>query len=326
MMSGRERVLAVLRHGIPDRVPCYEVLVDPPMVEHVLGIADRNSSQLEPRQVVDLACRMGLDCVIAGLRFFRPVQAAFGGTPDPESLQPPAPAEQDAWLERCARIAELAHEEGLAAAAYNHGAFDVVYESLGFENFMLLLYDDLDYVERFTEHLYRYHFENTRKALATGIDFMLIGDDVAYGSGPFLDPDLFFRLWRDREARMIALVREAGLPCEYHSDGRVDWLIPHLADMGVDLVNPIEPYCNDIVDLKARFGHRIAFRGNVDVGGNLSSGTPESVYGETRDLVLKMKPGGGYVCSSSHSVSRAVRPENYLELVRAVRDFGGYAP
>ncbi|MHB1484911.1 MAG: uroporphyrinogen decarboxylase family protein [Saccharofermentanales bacterium] len=323
-MNGRERVLAVLNHRIPDRVPCYEVLVDPPMVEFILGIEGKNSAMLSPREIVDLYCRLNLDCVIAGLRFFRPIDQIAGGRPDPDLLKQPSWEEQEAFLERCSRIAEYAHQEGLAAAAYNHGCLDVVYESMGFENFMYGLYDDPPYIEALTQRLFDYHYHNTELALHTGIDFMLIGDDLAYKTGLFFSPDLFLQLWQERETKMIRLIKDAGFPCEFHSDGKIEVVMPYLIEMGVDLLNPVEPDANDIFKLKAQWGDKIAFRGNINIGGNLSGGTPEDVYAETRDLVLKLKPGGNYVCSSSHSISKAVRPENYLAMVRAVLDHGAY--
>jgi uroporphyrinogen decarboxylase len=327
MMSGRERVLTVLRHGIPDRVPCYEVLVDPPMVESTIGVVGRNTAQLEPRQLVDLACRIGLDCVVASLKFFRPTDFVAGtdGQPPLGTIPRPTDAERDAWLERCARVVEIAHQEGLAAAAYDHGAFDVVYESLGFENFMYLVHDDFDYLDAYTQLLFEFHLDNAVRAVGTGIDFLLVGDDISYGSGLFIAPDRFLALWQERERRLVSVAKKAGLPCEFHTDGRLDVVIPYLIDLGVDLVNPVEPYCNDIVDLKRRFGDRIALRGNVDVGGVLASGTPAEAYEATRALVEKMKPGGNYVCSSSHSITKSVRPENYHALVQAVKEHGGYA-
>jgi uroporphyrinogen decarboxylase len=326
MTSGRERVLAVLNHRIPDRVPCYEVLIDPPMVEAAIGVKGKNTAQLEPRQLVDLCCRIGLDCAIASLKFFRPTAFVAGGRPPLDTIPRPTAEERDVWLERCARIAEIAHAEGLAAAAYDHGAFDVVYESLGFENFMYLVYDDPEYLDAYTQLLYEHHLDNARRAVRTGIDYLLVGDDIAYGTGLFLSPDLFLPMWKERERALVDVAKRAGMPVEFHTDGKLEPVLPHLIDIGIDLVNPVEPYCNDIVDLKARFGDRIGFRGNVDVGGALTHGSPDEVYEETRRLLEALKPGGNYVCSSSHSITSSVVPENYRALVRAVKDHGGYGP
>lgn len=323
-MSGRERVLKVLNHEIPDRVPCYEVLIDPPMVEFILGIKDKNSMQITPHELVRLHLELGLDCIISGLRFSRPADQINGGMPPVAGLQPPLQAEQELMLERVREIAEIAHAEGLAVAAYNHGCFDVIYESMGFENFMYALHDDFSYVEDLAQKLFEYHYENTKKALETGIDFMLIGDDLAYKTGIFIHPDQFMKLWYTREKAMIQLVRKAGKPVEFHSDGKLDFVLPHLVEMGIAAINPIEPYSNDIRMIKEQWGDKIAIRGNVDVGGNLSTGTYDDVYRETAQLISDMKPGGNYICSSSHSISKAVKPENYLALVKAVADFGQY--
>jgi len=34
--------------------------------------------------------------------------------------------------------------------------------------------------------------------------------------------------------------------------------------------------------------------------------------------------GGGYICMSSNSIHSAVKPENYVEMVKAIRDYGKY--
>ena len=52
-MNSRQRVLKVLNHEIPDRVPVWEVLVDKPMVKEVLGIDDRISRDLSPEGVAE---------------------------------------------------------------------------------------------------------------------------------------------------------------------------------------------------------------------------------------------------------------------------------
>lgn len=323
-MNSRERVTAVLNHQIPDRVPVYEVLIDPPVVERELGIAGQNSAMLSPADMVKLHKKLGLDGVICGLKFFRPTQQIKGGQPPLSSIVPPSRQECDALLHRAAEVARIAHEEGMAAAAYTHGAFDVLYESLGFENFMLLLYDDFEYVNGLADLLFAHHLKSAQEALQTEIDWMVVGDDVAFKTGLFIGPEMFLSLWKERETRMIQTIRAAGRPVEFHTDGKLEFVLPHLIEMGVALVNPVEPYCNDIRQIKEQYGGRIALRGNVDIAGVLALGTPQETYEETRRLVLDMKPGGNYVCSSSHSVSAAVLPDNYRMLVKAVQDHGGY--
>jgi len=323
-MNSRERVLAVLNHGIPDRVPTYEVLIDAPMVETVLGIKGHNSAMLQPGDLVQLHKALGLDAIVCGLKFFRPRDQLLGKQLSISKIIRPSREDCDAAMARAVETARIAHEEGLATAAYTHGAFDVLYESLGFENFMMLLYDDFDYVQELAELLFSHHFLSAQEALTHDFDWMVVGDDVAFKTGLFIRPDMFLDIWKAREEKLFVFIQAAGRAVEFHSDGKLDFIMPYLIEMGVALVNPIEPYSNNIREIKAKYGSRIALRGNIDIAGALANGTPAEVYEETRQLVLDLKPGGNYICSTSHSITPAVKPENYCMLHQAVLDYGQY--
>ena len=323
-MNSRQGVLQVLRHQLPDRVPVYEVLIDSPMVAQVLGIPGRNSWELPIAETVALHLKLGLDAVIFPLPCWRPAELRNTRI-NPWKLTVPSTGMVEDAIARCDQLVNAAHAEGLAACAYCHGCFDVVYESLGFDHFMLMLYDDFAYVDEVTACLHTFHMGVTALALQTGIDWFLIGDDICFKSGLFIRPDMFYQLWFDREKAQATLVKTSGRPLEYHTDGALDPVLPYLLDLGVDLVNPVEPYSNDIFALKRQYGDRIAFRGNVDIAGALAFGSPDAVYEETKNLVLNLKPGGNYVCSSSHSISSAITErENYAALVCAVEDYGWY--
>lgn len=71
-----------------------------------------------------------------------------------------------------------------------------------------------------------------------------------------------------------------GIPILFHSDGNIEALIPDLLEMGIAALNPIEPYGMDIRQIKKRYGRNLTLVGNLDVGGNLSEGTPDDVRAE----------------------------------------------
>ena len=305
-MSGRERVLATLRHQIPDRVPVYEVLIEAPHIRRILDLEAASSWTLPPKELVMLTKGLDLDAVMLPIAFWKPREMMDKKMALTE-LTPPSRERVVQSVERCQEVARIAHEEGLAVCGYNHGCFDVVYEGLGFNNFMMLLYDDFDYVDSVTQYLYEFHLEGVKLLAQTDVDFIQIGDDIAFKTGLFIRPDMFKKLWYEREKDIIraaGATRQArGVP---HTDGALDCVLPWLLEMGVDIVNPVEPYSNDIVALKKEYGGRVALRGNVDLGGVLVTGTPEQVYEETKQLVLAVKDGGNYVCSTSHSLTKAV--------------------
>ena len=85
-----------------------------------------------------------------------------------------------------------------------------------------------------------------------GIDTLGVGDDIAFKTGLFIPPKLFREIWVSRMARIVAPAVEAGLPVYFHSDGKIDEIIEDLIEMGVDCINPMDPYCIDYKDYKKR--------------------------------------------------------------------------
>jgi uroporphyrinogen decarboxylase len=80
----------------------------------------------------------------------------------------------------------------------------------------------------------------------------------------------------------------------------------------------------DLAEVKAKYGHRIAVKGNVDCAHLMSFGTPEEVVEATKEALRKGAPGGGYILSSSNSIHSAVKPENYQALLETLRTYGNY--
>ena len=80
----------------------------------------------------------------------------------------------------------------------------------------------------------------------------------------------------------------------------------------------------DLSEVKAKYGHRIALKGNVDCASLMSFGTPEETAEATKEALRKGMPGGGYILSSSNSIHSGVKPENYQALLRTLQAFGRY--
>jgi uroporphyrinogen decarboxylase len=80
----------------------------------------------------------------------------------------------------------------------------------------------------------------------------------------------------------------------------------------------------DMAEAKEKLGSRVCLLGNVSCAFSLVSGTPEEVIAETRDVIRKAARGGGLICMSSNAIHSGVKPENYLAMVKAIREFGKY--
>ena len=116
--------------------------------------------------------------------------------------------------------------------------------------------------------------------------------------------------------------RDTGLTWICHSDGNIWEVLPRLVDFGIDVLNPIEPQCMDIREVRQAFPELGLF-GNVDVD-LLSRGTPDEVRATVRRLARDIGPTGRFGVSSGNSVPRYAKAENVRAMFDAVAEFGAY--
>ena len=140
-----------------------------------------------------------------------------------------------------------------------------------------------------------------------------------------MSPAHFRDLFAPGLRRVISGFKELGLRVIKHTDGNLWPIIDMIVDSGIDCLDPIDPMAGmDLGEVKARYGRRIALKGNVDCSRLMSLGSPEEVAAATKEALRKGAPGGGYILSSSNSIHSTVKPENYMALMRTLKEYGGY--
>ena len=100
--------------------------------------------------------------------------------------------------------------------------------------------------------------------------------------------------------------------------------IPPLIEAGVDCLQPLEAKANmDVRELKAEYGDRLAFMGNIDTR-KMADPDPRVIEEEIRTKLEVAKQGGGYIYHSDHSIAPGVRWETYQYLMQLVDEYGRY--
>jgi len=110
------------------------------------------------------------------------------------------------------------------------------------------------------------------------------------------------------------------LKIDYHSDGSIYPIIPDLIEIGVDVLNPVQPRCMDPEKLKREYGDRLCFRGSVDEQHTLPFGTPAEVEGEVLTRLRTLGKNGGLIIGPAHIVQVDTPLENFWSLVKTVRN------
>ena len=161
--------------------------------------------------------------------------------------------------------------------------------------------------------------ENTRRVidvLGDRLDMVYFYDDVATQNSLMVSPETWRSEVVPHHRRLIEAAHERGVPVMYHCDGAIYPLIPELIELGVDLLNPVQPDAKDMdaARLKREFGDRLCFHGGVDIMRTLPTGTTEQVAAEVRERVEVLGAGGGYVLASSHHIQPDTPTENVVAM------------
>jgi 5-methyltetrahydrofolate--homocysteine methyltransferase len=209
----------------------------------------------------------------------------------------------------------------ILVAAY----FQSLYEfMIGMEDCMTLVYKDRDFIEELLEIGTQYWVKFVTRAIEEGVDFVWAADDVAFKTGLFLPPKIMKEMWLPHLQRIIEPAISARKPVMFHSDGKIDDIVPWLADIGVDCIQPMDPYGIDYRDYKKKFGNLVCLAGNIDIEFPLAHGTPEDVERDVREHMEVLMPGGGYVATSSHSIVNYIPHENFIAMINAIHRYGVY--
>jgi uroporphyrinogen-III decarboxylase len=106
----------------------------------------------------------------------------------------------------------------------------------------------------------------------------------------------------------------------YHTDGYVIPIIPDLIEIGLDVLNPIQPASMDPAEVKTKYGKELCFWGTIDEQKTLPFGTPEDVANEVRHRLDTIGRDGGLIIGPTHSVQLDTPPENFWAMVDTIRN------
>jgi uroporphyrinogen-III decarboxylase len=152
------------------------------------------------------------------------------------------------------------------------------------------------------------------------VDMIWIGDDVGAQRSMIMSPRHWRRFLKPRMANFISTLKAINpmVKVAYHSDGNLLPIIPELIEIGLDVLNPIQPMCMDPADLKERYGDRLCFWGSVDEQQTLPFGSQEDVESEIRTRLRTVGKGGGLIIGPTHHVQLDTPMENFWAMIRTI--------
>jgi uroporphyrinogen decarboxylase len=187
-------------------------------------------------------------------------------------------------------------------------------------NCFMDLYDYRSEVHRLVEALTEYSLELISYWAETGIDALFLADDLGTQRSLIISRDLWREYFRIPYRRLFDEAHRVGLDVIFHSCGNIEELIPDFIDIGVDVINPLQPGAMDLSRVSRRFGGQVAFFGAIDDQNLLREGSPVQVKEEVRRIIdLLGRPFGNAFIPAPSNV---IAPEVPLENIRALMEAG----
>lgn len=165
-----------------------------------------------------------------------------------------------------------------------------------------------------------------RRLALAGIDILVFGDDIAMQDRMIMSPAMWREWIKPHFADAIQTAKEAkpDILIFYHSDGYIKPVIPELIEIGVDILNPVQPECMDPEEIKRKYGDKLSFWGTVGTQTTMPFGTPEEVKNIVKRRIEVVGKGGGLLIAPTHLLEPEVPWENVVAFIEAVREFGVY--
>jgi MtaA/CmuA family methyltransferase len=148
----------------------------------------------------------------------------------------------------------------------------------GVSNFLVDLLEDEPFACDLMDRCVDVAIAYAKAQLAHGCDTIGMGDAIASQ----IAPSTYERLIAPREKRIVDAIRDAGGLARLHICGNINHLIPHIAGVGVDVLD-----CDWQVDMaRARriLRRKVTLTGNLDPVNAVMKSTPEKIHAAFRQI------------------------------------------
>ena len=328
-MTGRERVLAALDRGVPDRVPLMPITMM--LAADVAGVKYRDyvtdGSVLADAQI-RIAEEFGFDYVSV---ISDPAREAsdLGAEIEWFDDQPPAIVEERAVLhdakallrlqvpdpltgtrmsDRVKGVVQLKRRAGsdLCVEGWVEGPCAMAADLRGVNTLMLDFFDDPPFVGDLFDFVVEMEIRFARAQIEAGADLIGIGDAAA----SLIGPRLYETFVLPYEQKLVSGIHEAGGRVRLHICGNTRRLLRLMGQSGADLIDL--DFLAPMAEGRQAVGPAQLLLGNIDPVRILRDGTPEIVIAALEECRRAAAPR--YIAGAGCEVPRGTPLANLLAM------------
>jgi uroporphyrinogen decarboxylase len=226
------------------------------------------------------------------------------------------------WEHVPARVAGLKARDLVVCAFMEMTIFELAWYLRGMDRFMEELIGEEDIATALLDKLTAIRVGMARRYAQSGADVLMLGDDVATQIDMMISPALWRATLKPRLAEVIRAAKEVNpqILIFYHGDGNMERIVPELIEIGVEILNPVQPECMEPARMKELFGGQLAFWGCIGTQTTMPFATPQEIKATVRNLIATVGKGGGLLLAPTHTLEPDVPWENVEAFLEAVNE------
>lgn len=239
-----------------------------------------------------------------------------------ERLPWPSLDDPDADRGLAERVAEIHRDGKVAASSMECTVFEFAWYLRGMDNLFGDLIEENGIADWLLDLFAEWSSRKARMAVRAGVDVIALGDDVGTQRGMMMSVDFWREHLKPRLKRVIDSIRgvqKSHVYVRYHSDGDIRAIIDDLVEIGVDILNPVQPECMPLAEVIPQHRHHLAFWGMIGTQTTMPFGTPEDVRAVVKECAHYAREGASVIIAPTHVLEPDVPWENIEALVEAVR-------
>lgn len=236
--------------------------------------------------------------------------------PFPDPLKP----------ERYVYLRELLDKYGsdtFIGADVSGSLFEPAYHLRGMENLMIDMACEDPVADILLDKLCDFTTSVACTAAKMGVDWIWLGDDMGTQQSMLMSPDMWRRYFKPRMKRIIDAIHEVspGMIIAYHSCGSIYPIIDELAEIGIQVLNPIQESAQGMEHekIKAEFKDKLTFMCGLDTQTFMVNATADEVKAAMAEKAKCLcENNGSYIVAASHTIQHDVPVENIIAMLEGL--------
>lgn len=210
------------------------------------------------------------------------------------------------------------HPRHFSLCGMAQGFFDRGWALRGIENFMTDFVENPQFVEELFGMLTEYYLKLLDAISVYPFDGIRFGDDWGMQRGLVMGPKRWRKFIQPGLKKIFEKAHQQGFVVMLHSDGDIMDIIPDLIEIGVQILNPIQPEAMNIYKIKRLYGSTLCLNGGISSQYTLPWGTSADVQQEVTACLRYLGRGGGYIIGPTKSILPETPLENILALFETI--------